>query len=161
MKLNSKIIAISIFVIIFGEVGLSKLTGTWKTTSTKVPSKITEGEFAGHLNPNDIRGSYTFKDVAKNFNIPEKDLAEAFLIDEGQIDTFKCKDLEANFTDTQGKDIGTGAVRAFVAFYKGIDIELKEEAYLPKQAVEIILKNGKPTEKQIEYIKTHTVEVKK
>lgn len=161
MKLNSKIIALSIFIIIFGGVGLAKLTGTWKTTSTKVPRKITVGESAGELNPNDIKGSYTFKDVINNFDIPEEDLSEAFLIDKSQIDTFKCKDLETNFTDTQGQDIGTGAVRAFVAFYKGIDINLTEEAYLPKQAVEIILKNGNPTEKQIEYMKTHSVEVKK
>ncbi|SKA79736.1 hypothetical protein SAMN05443428_103118 [Caloramator quimbayensis] len=161
MKLNSKIIAISIFIIIFGGVGLAKLAGVWKTTSTKIPRKITEGKSSGQLNPNDIKGSYTFKDVVNNFNIPEEDLTESFLIDKNQIDTFKCKDLEANFIDTQGKDIGTGAVRAFVAFYKGIDVDLTEEAYLPKQAVEIILKNGKPTEKQIEYMKTHSVEVKK
>lgn len=161
MKVNSKIIAISIFLIIFGGIGVAKLMGVWRTTSTKVPSKITEGEFAGQLNPNDIRGSYTFKDVAKNFNIPEQDLADAFLIDISQISTFKCKDLETNFSDTQGKDIGTGAVRAFVAFYKGIEIELKEEAYLPKEAVEVIIKNGKPTQKQIEYMKNHSVEVKK
>ncbi|WP_027308468.1 hypothetical protein [Caloramator sp. ALD01] len=161
MKINSRIIALSIFIIIFGGVGLAKLTGMWKTTSTKVPRKITEGESAGQFNPNDIKGSYTFKDVIHNFDIPDEDLAEAFLIDKSQIDTFKCKDLEANYSDTQGKDIGTGAVRAFVAFYKGIDIDLTEETYLPKQAVEIILKNGKPTKKQIEYMKTHSVEVEK
>ncbi|WDC83598.1 hypothetical protein PL321_13190 [Caloramator sp. mosi_1] len=141
--------------------GLAKLSGTWKTTSTKVPRRITEGRSTGQLNPNDIKGSYTFRDVIRNFDIPAEDIAYAFLIDVDQIDSFKCKDVESNFSDTQGKDIGTGAVRAFVAFYKGIEINLFEEAYLPKQAVEIILKNGNPTEKQIKYLNSHSVEVKK
>lgn len=159
MKLNSKIVAISIFIIIFGGIGLSNFLGFWETTSSKIPNKITKGEWKGELNPMDIRGSYTFKDVADNFNIPSEDLSKAFLIDKKQINSFKCKDVESNFKDTEGKEIGTGSVRAFVAFYKGIEVDLSEEIYLPKQAIEVILKNGNPTQNQIEYMKNHSVEV--
>lgn len=160
MKLNSKIVAVSILIIIFGGISLADFLGFWKTTSSKIPNKITKGEWKGELNPMDIRGSYTFKDVADNFDIPYEDLAKAFLIDKSQINSFKCKDIKSNFNDTEGKEIGTASIRAFVSFYKGIEVDLSEETYLPIQAVEIILKNGKPTQKQIEYMKNHSVKVK-
>lgn len=160
MKLNSKIVAVAILIIMFGGISLADFLGFWKTTSSKIPNKITKGEWKGELNPMDIRGSYTFKDVADNFDIPYEDLAKAFLIDKSQINTFKCKDIKSNFSDTEGKEIGTASIRAFVAFYKGIEVDLSEETYLPLQAVEIILKNGSPTQKQIEYMKNHNVKVK-
>lgn len=161
MKINSKIVAISIFLIVFGGIALAKMIGFWHTTgSGRGPRAIAKGVSAGLPNPQDIKGSYTLKDVADFFDIPKKDLARAFLIDEEQLETFKVKDIKTHFVDAQ-REIGVASVRAFVAFYKGIDVELSEEAFLPKQAVDVILENGKPTKRQIQYMKTHVLEVSK
>lgn len=73
---------------------------------------------------------------------------------------FKCKDLENKFTDTQGKEIGTGSVRMFVAYYKGIKINLDEETFIPSIATEIVNKSGTPLEEQKNYMLKHTVDVK-
>lgn len=160
MKVSGKVIAISIFVIVFGLIGISQLAGIWKTKTEKVPDVIQEGEYAGLPDPNDIKGSYTFEDVAKNFNIPKEDLSKAFGVDVKKFSTFKCKDVKSNFEDLDA-EIGVSSVRLFVAMYKGIDVDVSEDAYLPKSAADVIMQNGKPTEKQIEYLKTHTVETTK
>lgn len=162
MKINSKIVAISIILIVFGGIALAKAFGFWHTTGSKRgPRAIAKGASAGLADPKDIKGSYTLKDVAKFFDIPEEDLAEAFLMDEKQLATFKVKDIKTHLADSQGQKISVASVRAFVAFYKGIDSELNEEAFLPKQAVDVILENGNPTKRQIQYMKTHIFEVGK
>ena len=78
MTLNSKSLAAIVFVILFGGILVSAGMGWWETESTKVAATFTEGDFAGQANPADIRGSYTFGDVEKNFNIPASVLAQAF-----------------------------------------------------------------------------------
>lgn len=83
MKINSKIVAMSIILIVFGGIALAKVAGFWRTTGSGRGSRaIAKGVSAGLPNPQDIKGSYTLKDVAKFFDIPEKDLARAFLVDE-------------------------------------------------------------------------------
>jgi len=160
MKIRVKYMISIIFVAIFGGILLSSVLGYWKTESTKIPGKIETGESAGEYNPMDIKGSYTFNDVSKNFNIPLDDLANAFLVPIDKAKDFKCKDLESNYTDTQGKEIGTGSVRLFVASYKGITVELIDDTYLPKSAIDVLLKKGKPTQEQKDFIQKHSVEVK-
>ena len=83
MTLNSKSLAVIILVVLFGGILFSTAMGWWQTTSTKVAANFTEGEFAGQANPADIRGSYTFGDVEKNFGVPASLLAEAFAIPSG------------------------------------------------------------------------------
>ena len=51
MKIKSTTAVIITIVLILGGVGVTKLTGTWITESTKVPRKITVGEFAGFSDP--------------------------------------------------------------------------------------------------------------
>ena len=67
MTLTSKPLAVILFVVMFGGIAFSSAMGWWATESTKVPVTFTEGEFAGQANPADIRGSYTFGDIAKSF----------------------------------------------------------------------------------------------
>ncbi len=70
MNLTSKPLAAIIFVILFGGIAFTTAMGWWQTISSKEAATYTEGEFAGQSNPADIRGSYTFGDVEKNFGIP-------------------------------------------------------------------------------------------
>ena len=69
MKIKLWQIALIIIIVIFGGIGIAMLTGNWATESDKVPAKFTTGDFAGEYNPEDIRGSYTFQDVADTFQI--------------------------------------------------------------------------------------------
>lgn len=160
MKISIKHLTILILVVFFGGIAVSNSLELWKTESSKIPRKITSGESAGQYNPMDIKGSFTFNDISKNFNIPIEDLASAFLVSSEKSNEFKCKDLENKFTNTQGKEIGTGSVRMFVAYYKGINIDLAEETFIPNIATEIINKNGTPLEEQKNYMLKHSVDVK-
>ena len=83
MTLTSKPLAALVVFILFGGIFFSSLMGWWQTESTKEAATFTGGEFAGQANPADIRGSYTFGDVNKNFGVPLADLAVAFRLPAG------------------------------------------------------------------------------
>src|SRR3989339_1394370 len=115
MKLTIKSMAIIIAgVFVLGIAGAAVL-GFWQTTSTKQPVAIKEGEFAGLPNPADIRGSYTWADVAKVFNFDVKLAMEAFgATNEAE----KVNTLEAIYGSAnlpEGVEIGTDSVRLFVS----------------------------------------------
>jgi len=134
------VIIVSVFVI--GIAG-ANLLGVWKTTNTKEPVKIKTGEFAGLPNPADIRGSYTWADVGKAFNIDVQHLLTAF----GATDpAVKVNTLEAIYPKESlpaGLEIGTGSVRLFVSLYTGILFTADEGTVLPISAITVLKEFGK------------------
>ncbi|NLI92027.1 MAG: hypothetical protein GX434_07390 [Peptococcaceae bacterium] len=161
MKMKPSILSLIIFLVIFGTVGVTAALDLWKTTNTKQPAQYQSGELAGQNNPADIRGSYTFADINKAFGIPIEDLGKAFGVkDSNQYAAFQCKQLETIYAPlaAQGKEVGTGSVRLFVALYKGLPIALDDGTYLPKSAVEILLGKGSLSPEQIDFIQKHSVE---
>lgn len=134
------IIIVSVFVI--GIAG-ANLLGVWKTMNTKEPVKIKTGEFAGVPNPADIRGSYSWADVGKAFNIDIQHILTAF----GATDpTVKVNTLESIYTTDSlpaGLEIGTGSVRLFVSLYTGILIISDEGTVLPISAIAVLKEFGK------------------
>jgi len=144
----------------FGGIGLSTALGWWETESTKEPAKYTEGEFAGMANPADIRGSYTFGDIANSFDITPEMLTQAFQVTTNDSASFAVKSLEEMYLDS-GYEIGTNSVRLFVAYYLGLPFDTAgEEIYLPRPAVNILQKNAVLTPEQITYIQTYMADVK-
>jgi hypothetical protein len=157
MNLTSKPLAAIIFVILFGGIVISAALGAWQTESTKVAATFTEGEFAGLPNPADIRGSYTFGDVEKNFKVPAAILAQAFALPpETDAAAFATKELESIYADL-GTEIGTSSVRLFVALYTGLPFDLSTDIYLPAPAVDILKSLGTLTPEQVTYIDAHSV----
>ena len=157
MTLTSKPLAVIILVVLFGGIALSAALGAWQTESTKVAATFTEGEFAGMANPADIRGSYTFGDVEKNFGVPASLLAEAFAIPSGTDPaTFPVKDLEALYAGLE-TEIGTASVRLFTALYTGLPYDLSTDIYLPSRAVDMLNALGTLTPEQTAYIEAHKV----
>lgn len=134
--------AITIVVILIAGIGIGKLTNTFITESTKIPRKITTGEFTGEYDPADIRGSFTFSDISNSFDIPVDILAEAFDVAKAQKEDFQVKSLEEIYDD-----IGTSSVRQFVALYKGLPYA-DESDRLPESALDILLENNKITKEQ-------------
>lgn len=156
MKINLRNMGIIIIVVIFTGIGATIAAGVWTTESDKIPSTYKEGEFEGLYNPEDIRGSYTFKEVSDLFEIKLDVLYRAFGLEKLNNEERKSKDLEGLYADAEN-EIGNGSVQVFVALYKNLPITL-EDTYLPKQAVEIIMENNKNlTEEQLLYLKQHTV----
>lgn len=157
MKLNSFTLGGLIFVLLFGGIGFSSAMNWWQTETQKVPVKYTEGEAAGEYNPADIRGSYTFGEVSELFGVPLADLQTAFRIPaDSDPAAYQLKSLEEQFADLP-VEIGTGSVRMFVAFYKGLpfDLAAAEETYLFAEAAEILDRQGKLTPEQAAYMNGH------
>lgn len=159
MILTSKPLAISIFVIMFGGIAISSALGWWQTESTKTPAAYTEGEFAGQANPADIRGSYTFGDIANSFDVSPEILAQAFQVTTDDPAAFAIKELETMYLDS-GYEVGTNSVRLFVAYYLGLPFDTAgEEIYLPEPASNILLNEADLTPEQMTYLETYTVDV--
>lgn len=159
MRLKSIPLAITIIVLLFGGIGLSMSFNWWQTESNKTPARYSEGEAAGEFNPADIRGSYTFGDINKNFGIPLDDLRIAFRLPDGSDPaTFPVKSLEELYS-SMPIEMGTGAVKLFTAFYNGLPYELDptEDNYLFPEAAAILKSRGKMTEEQAAYLSTHTL----
>jgi hypothetical protein len=159
MKLNSFTLAALVLFLLFGGIGISTAMNWWQTESTKVAATYTEGEFAGQANPADIRGSYTFGDVNKNFGVPLADLKTAFRLPaETDPALFQVKELEA-ISATLPLPVGTASVRMFVAFYKGLpyDLAAAEASYLFPEAATILKTQNKMLPEQAVFLETHLV----
>ena len=91
-RVKTKHLAIVVPLVFAAGIGLTMAFNLWKTETTKEPVTYTSGEFAGQANPADIRGSYTFADIAKAFPVPLEDLARAFGITENAA-AFQVKSL--------------------------------------------------------------------
>ncbi len=131
----------------------------WQTESTKIPAKYTDGEAAGEFNPADIRGSYTFWDINKNFGIPLEDLQTAFRLPvNGDTATFPVKSLEELYSSLP-VEMGTASVRLFTAFYNGLpyDLAADQDTYLFAEAAEILKSKGRPKTEQADFLAGHTL----
>jgi len=159
MTLTSKPLAFIVLIVMFGGIGISSALGWWSTESTKQPATFTEGEFAGQANPADIRGSYTFGDIANAFDVTPETLAQAFQVTTDDPATFAVKDLEGMYLDS-GYEIGTNSVRLFVAYYLGLPFETAgEDIYLPKPAANLLTNHTTLTPDQLTYLQSHTADV--
>jgi len=160
MTLTSKPLAFIVLLVMFGGIGVSTAFGWWETESTKEPAKYTDGEFAGQANPADIRGSYTFGDIANTFDVTPETLAQAFQVTTNAPATFAVKELE-NIYLNSGYEVGTNSVRLFVAYYLGLPFDTTgQEIYLPKPAANILTNHATLTPEQLTYVQTYTVDVK-
>ena len=159
MKLSSFPLAVAIFVLLFGGIGFTSAMNWWQTESTKVPAKYSEGAAAGEYNPADIRGSYTFGAINESFGIPLEDLQVAFRLPSGgDTAAFPVKSLEDLYADLP-VEMGTGSVRLFTAFYKGLpyDLAANQETYLFPEAAEILKSKGSMTPDQVAFLPDHTL----
>lgn len=161
MKIKANTLGILLIVILFGGIFASSYMNMWITESTKIPDRIEEGDFKGEYNPEDIKGSYSFGEVSELFDIPLEDLAFAFgLPKEIEPSEFKNKELETLY-EGQEFEIGNGSVKLFVALYKELPYEINEDTFLLTNAVEILKEKANLTKDQLEYLDSHTVEIKK
>lgn len=148
ITIKTKVLGIVAVAVIFGGIAASAGLGLWKTTSSKEPAKIKSGEFSGMPSPSDIRGSYTWADVAKAFSIPERSVIAAF---GGTGPDEKVNSLETLYAEKlpAGTEIGTDSVRLFVALYTNLPHEPEADTVLPTTAIDILRAEGKADEPRI------------
>jgi hypothetical protein len=156
MRVKTWVLAVVAVAIFFGGIVLASALGFWKTTNEKVPASISSGEYAGQADPLDIRGSYTFSDISKNFGVPLDRLGTAFGVENPA--QFKCKDLESLYGDAEGVEIGTESVRYFVALYLGMEVDDTDAAELPRAAADVLTTDVPLTGAQTEQLAAHTVD---
>jgi hypothetical protein len=142
IELKTKHLAVVVPVIFIAGIGLTMAFNLWHTTTTKEPAKYSSGEFAGQANPADIRGSYTFGDVAAAFpGVPLEVLADAFGVTRNPA-AFPVKSLEASEVATGSYAVGTDSVRLFVARYLRLAFEPAPGTGLPPRAAELLEATG-------------------
>ncbi len=157
MRITPRWMAVLVVTVLFGGILVSMALGQWTTKSNKEPLKFTDGKYAGENNPADIRGSYTFGDVSRLFEIPLEDLAVAFRISEPNVAAVSLNKLEENFGNLD-VEVGTGSVKLFVALYKGYPYDLSgEDAFLLPEAVELIKQKTSLSQEQLDYLEIYTV----
>ncbi len=149
ISFKPKHLAVIVPLVFAAGIGLTMAFNLWKTESGKVPAAYTSGEFAGTANPADIRGSYTFEDIAEAFPVPLEDLARAFGVTENAA-AFQVKSLEGAFEGLpDGMEIGTDSVRLFVARYAGLPFEAAATTALPAAAVAVLNAKGGLSAEQV------------
>ena len=158
MRIKPQIAFIVSILILIAGIALTSMFGLWTTESTKVPQKFVDVTGTEQYDPADIRGSYTFGEISSLFNVPLEDLAEAFHVEPGLEESFKCKDLETVYTDTEN-EIGTSSVRMFVAMYINLPYEMTGETFLPDTAVAILMEKADLSAENLAYLESHIVKV--
>jgi len=153
-------VAVTVFVVMFGGILLTMGTGHWSTSREKEPVKFASGEYK----PSDIRGSYAFSEIEQFYNVPVDVLYQAFMIPEEQRQPgFQIKKLEQMFTPVEidGEDIevGTDLVRVFTALYTGLPYDSPESEYMPASAVQVLVDAGKLDETQQTHREKHTFDL--
>lgn len=142
------VVAISTVLVIFGGIGLADSLGWWKTSGGGgVPAVIKQGSFTGMYDPADIRGSSSFGTIETYFNIPAALIAEAFGIQASDPRVVTAKFVDTLYGEMQGLsgetiDIGTDAVKLFVARMTGLPFIEEENTGLPESAIDVVLALG-------------------
>lgn len=151
MNVTSRFLAVVIPAVMILTVVTGNLVGWWQTESSKQPVTFSaeeyDGEFAGEANPADIRGSYSLSDIEAAFGVPIADMAAAFQLDgEETPGTVLLKEFEERFgvlpaarADSEAEyEIGTDAMRLFVARYRGLPYEPETDTGILDTALAVL-----------------------
>ncbi|MBI9096494.1 MAG: 4Fe-4S binding protein [Sphaerochaeta sp.] len=155
-KISTRTLGIVSVVILFAGIAISSFIGFWNVESTKQPALIKVGEFAGLPSPSDIRGSYSWDDVSKAFDIPSSLMVEAF---GASSSADKVNLLEALYLGKvpEGLEVGTDSVRLFVSLYTGLPHIPEEGTILPESAILVLRREGKDTSPDFEEVASRAV----
>lgn len=150
MKKLSPYIALAVLTpaILFGGIAGAKALGWWKTSGAgSAPARIDQGGFAGSYDPADIRGSSSFASIEGFFGVPAALIAQAFGFGSDAPGLIAAKAVEGAYGEVRGlggeeRDVGTDAVKLFVARMSGLPFTPEANTGLPEDAIELILTLG-------------------
>lgn len=150
MKKPSPYIALAVLTpaILFGGIAGAKALGWWRTSGAGAePARLDQGGFAGSYDPADIRGSSSFASIEGFFGVPAALLAQAFGFDAEAPGLIAAKAVEELYGEVRGiggeeRDVGTDAVKLFVARMSGLPFEPEGNTGMPEEGIELILTLG-------------------
>lgn len=150
MKLGYKSMGIIVVALFVAGIGAASIAGYWKTEGSKQPVTIKQGEFAGMPNPSDIRGSYTWSDVAKAFDFDVQLLLKAFGAGDPLLRMNTLETIYGELGLPEGTEIGTDSVKLFVSLLTGLPHVPEEGTLLPIAAIEVLRTEGQGSAELIE-----------
>lgn len=150
MKKPSPYIALAVLTpaILFGGIAGAKALGWWRTSGGgSAPAIIAAGGFAGMYDPADIRGSSSFASIEGFFGVPAAVLAQAFGFAADAPGLVAAKAVDELYGEVHGlngeeRDVGTDAVKLFVARMTGLPYAPEANTGMPEDAIELILTLG-------------------
>lgn len=150
MKKPSPYIALAVLTpaILFGGIAGAKALGWWRTSGGgSAPARIAAGGFAGMYDPADIRGSSSFASIEGFFGVPAAVLAQAFGFEADAPGLIAAKAVDGLYGEVHGlngeeRDVGTDAVKLFVARMSGLPYAPEANTGMPEDAIELILTLG-------------------
>lgn len=154
MKLKIIPLGLIVLVLFAGGILAAQAVGLWQTESVKQASVIATGTDAGKNDPQSIKGSFSFAQIAAEFDLEAEALMQAFTL-EGDPTLVKVKDIEAKFTQ-ENVEVGRKSMVAFVSMMTDIAPDLTE-IYLPQAAIDLLKAAGKLSPAQFEQLKDHIV----
>lgn len=142
MKRQTVLVAALVVVSTFGTILVTNALGLWTTESNRVPRLLNASGGEPIYDPGDIRGSYTFADVAASFSVSVETLATAFgFADAEDPSVIRASELEAIFGEVAAlgeMEIGTDSIRLFVALWENLPHEPEETTALPARAMQLL-----------------------
>ncbi len=158
MKVTAKSAALILPLFFVIGIGSTMFSGYWRTESSKVPARYTEGELAGEYNPADIRGSYSFDDIEEAFGIPVETLAKAFgFSDAENPGAMQIKTFEESYGSSEAGEIGTDSMRFFVSLYLDRPYIPEEDTLIPQPAFNILKKEGNASDETLAEVEDKVV----
>lgn len=181
MKLNNLALALIILVLLGGGIITTLVLDLWSPKPGEATPPVTSmdsnsitsqsdnitGETQAVINfntpykPAEIKGTNTFAEISKMFNVPLNDLGNAFgLTSIPNFSALKARELKAIYTNL-GPNIKleTESVRIFVSMYTAKPYPYSPTAYLPAPAVTILKQKATLTKEQLTFLDTHTLNV--
>lgn len=146
--IGTPVVGLLVVLLLFGGIAVSALSGFWSVSAGEKSGRVRTNMTADRMDPADIRGSYTWSDIAADFRIPQNFFLYAFGAGSpGE----KVKTLEIRYAATarDGMEIGTDSVRWFVALMTGKPFTPAKNTLLPPEAVSIIKKYAKAKPERI------------
>ena len=165
MKASAPALAVISPLSIVVGIALGSATGWWRTASSKDPVRFTEGAFAGEANPADMRGSYSLNDVSSAFGISVDLLSRAFhLTDVEEPGEILVKEFAERFgvlrgVDETEREVGTDAMRLFVARYRGLPYEPESDTGMLPAGVALVAEAGAVGEEALVDLQSRVVEL--
>lgn len=161
MKIKSIHILLAVIIIIGGGIFLASELDLYNTTRVKSPRKTAEGLY----DVSDMRGSHTFEEIEKYYQLPASSVIEAFGLRPDTISAlFQLKDMKEIFkpVELEGEEyiVETDTVKVFASLYLKIPYVSKETFYLPEKTVNYLVENDKLTGEEKEYWQGHTFKLK-
>ena len=130
------VLAVVVPALFVGVIGVAGMLGWWQTANVRTPRTLSQAAGTGSVtgvtlyDPADIRGSSRWSEIEGFFGVPVATIAEAFGFrgTTAELGALTAKAVDELYGEVEGVDgthldVGTDAVKFFVALLEGLPFE--------------------------------------